>query len=122
MNPAKNASVAPATVTSEPALLANADRLATPSAAPISRPVIKNPEATPAWEAGMPATEVNETGTNIMPIPRPSADRPGRMSLAKWASLPSVDNHTEEATVISSPMVARACRERWAPSVATPAP
>src|SRR6187200_904363 len=46
MNPAEDASAAPVAVTSEPALLATADRMATPSAAPISWPVIRNPEAT----------------------------------------------------------------------------
>src|SRR3954465_4277496 len=51
MNPAENASAAPVAVASDPALDATADRMATPSAAPISWPVIRNPEATPAWEA-----------------------------------------------------------------------
>ena len=82
MNPREKASAAPLAVVSAPAVLATADRTATPRAAPISCPVIRKPEATPAWEAGMPAIEVTETGTKTMPTPRPSATRPGRMSVA----------------------------------------
>ena len=44
----------------------------------------------------MPAIEVTETGTNTMPTPSPSTDRPGRMSVAKCASLPAVDSHTDD--------------------------
>ena len=77
MNPGENASAAPVAVVRMPAVLATADRTATPSAAPISWPVIRNPEATPACEAGMPAIEVTETGTNTMPTPRPERDQAG---------------------------------------------
>ena len=78
MNPRENASAAPLAVVNAPALLATADRTATPRAAPISCPVIRKPEATPAWEAGMPAIEVTETGTKTMPMPRPIAEQAGK--------------------------------------------
>ena len=48
-------------------MLATADRTATPNAAPTSWPVIRNPDATPACEAGIPVIEVTETGTKTMP-------------------------------------------------------
>ena len=54
----------------------------------------------------MPAMEVTETGTNTMPIPRPSAARAGRMSVARCAPASAVESHREAATVMSSPMVA----------------
>ena len=77
MNPRENASAAPVAVVRLPAVLATADRTATPRAAPISWPVIRNPEATPACEAGMPAIEVTETGTKTMPTPRPEGEQSG---------------------------------------------
>ena len=78
MNPREKASAAPLAVVNAPALVATADRTATPRAAPISCPVIRNPEATPACEAGMPAIEVTETGTKTMPMPRPIAEQTGK--------------------------------------------
>ncbi len=81
-NPREKASAAPLAVVRLPAVLATAERTATPRAAPISCPVIRNPEATPAWEDGMPAIEVTDTGTKTMPMPSPRAKSQGRMSLA----------------------------------------
>ena len=101
MKPRENASAAPAAVVSVPAVLATADRTATPRAAPISCPVIRNPEATPACEAGMPAIEVTETGTKTMPTPSPRADSPGRMSVAKCAPLVAVDSTSDAATAMT---------------------
>src|SRR3954447_16504145 len=65
-----------------PALDAIADRTATPRAAPTSWPVIRKPEATPAWLAGMPVIAVTETGANTLPTPRPRTTRPGRRPVA----------------------------------------
>ena len=61
-----------------PAVLATADRTATPSAAPTSWPVIRKPDAMPACCGGMPAIAVTDTGTNTMPTPEADDDQPGQ--------------------------------------------
>ena len=83
----ENPVAAPAGVVRSPAAVATAASTATPSAAPISWPVIRNPDAIPACWAGMPAIAVIDTATKTRPTPSPSSRKPGRRSAANRASV-----------------------------------
>ena len=113
MNPREKASAAPVALVREPAELAIADRTATPSAAPTSCPVMRNPDATPACDGGIPVIEVTETGTNTMPTPSPSATMPGSRSVAKSAWLVAADSSAPAAATSTRPAVATTRGDRW---------
>lgn len=75
--PLENPLATPFAVVRLPALVATADRTATPRAAPTSWPVMRNPDAIPACCAGIPAIAVTDTETNTMPTPSPKVAKPG---------------------------------------------
>ena len=114
VKPRLNAAAAPSRVASDPAVLATAESTATPRAAPTSCPVIRKPEATPAWEDGMPAIEVTDTGTKTMPTPIPW--RPGRGAgrPRRRRPLAAKESRAAAAPVTTRPDAATVRGARWA--------